>query len=178
MHHDNDNPLDQDLARSLREYRVPDPDPGFFDRALLRATHDGARRQRNRWIAAGFGSAVAAGLALWLAAGALLSPPDLPDAGDVIPGVTMALEEPRTINLVFSSATALDSASLTVSLPPGVEMAGFPGQREVAWETSLGEGRNVLPLTLVALTPTGGELLARLEHDNRRRTFRVRLDVG
>jgi len=34
-----------------------------------------------------------------------------------------------------------------------------------------------LPLTLVALSPAGGELLARLEHGDRDRTFRLRVDV-
>ena len=67
---------------------------------------------------------------------------------------------------------------LTVSLPDGIELAGFPGQREITWETSLREGRNLLPLTLVALTPTGGELLARLEHDDRDRTFRLHVTVN
>jgi hypothetical protein len=88
-----------------------------------------------------------------------------------------ALAEPRTVNLVFASATALDSATLTVSLPDGIQLDGFPGQREITWETSLQEGRNLLPLTLVALTPVGGELLAHLEHDDRDRTFRLRVDV-
>jgi hypothetical protein len=90
----------------------------------------------------------------------------------------MALEEPRTVNLVFSSSEALESATLTVSLPDGVELAGFPGQSEISWETSLNEGRNFLPLTLIALTPVGGELLARLEHEDRDRVFRLQLDVS
>jgi hypothetical protein len=107
----------------------------------------------------------------------LLSTPQMPAANLAIPGVTMALEEPRTVNLVFSSTSALESAMLTVSLPEGIELAGFPGQREISWETSLNEGKNLLPLKLVALTATGGELLARLEHDDRNRTFRLQVDV-
>jgi hypothetical protein len=67
---------------------------------------------------------------------------------------------------------------LTVTLPEGIELAGFPGQREITWETSLVEGRNLLPLELVALTAAGGEVLARLEHDNRGRTFRLRVNIG
>jgi hypothetical protein len=67
---------------------------------------------------------------------------------------------------------------LTVTLPDGIELAGFPGQREIAWQTSLVEGKNFLPLELIALTPAGGEVLARLEHDDRDRTFRLRIDVS
>ena len=82
------------------------------------------------------------------------------------------------MRLVFASAMALDSATLTVSLPEGVELAGFPGQREITWETSLQEGKNLLPLTLIALTPAGGELLATLEHKDSDRTFRLLVEVS
>lgn len=156
---------------------MPAADAGFYDQALVRATHEGSRRQRNKWLLTGFGAAIAATIAVWMIGGMLLTSPQLPDAESVIPGVTVALEEPRTVNLVFASATALDSATLTVTLPDGIELNGFPGQREITWETSLNEGRNLLPLTLIALTPTGGELLARLEHKDRDRTFRLRVDV-
>ena len=169
---------DRELQALLRDYPVPDPGPGFYERALVRASHEGSRRQRNRWLLTGFGSAIAATVAVWIVGGLLLQDP-APDApAAAIPGITIALAEPRTVNLVFASATALDEAMLTVSLPEGIELQGFPGQREITWETSLTQGRNLLPLTLVALTPAGGEVLARLEHDSRDRTFRLRVDVN
>jgi hypothetical protein len=169
---------DRQLQDLLKGYPAPDPEAGFYDRALARATHDGARRQRNKWVFTGFGAAIAATLAAVMVGGLFLNDPNLADNDAGIPGVTIAMEQPRTVNLVFASAHALDSATLTVTLPDGVELDGFPGQREVTWETSLDEGRNLLPLTLIALTPAGGELLARLEHDDRDRTFRLRLDVS
>jgi hypothetical protein len=169
---------EQALLDLLKDYPVPEADAGFYDRALVRAVHQGSRRQRKRWMLAGFGSAVAAGLAIWMISAVLMTTPQLPDAEPAIPGVTIAMEQEHTVRLVFSSAEALDSATLTVSLPDGIELAGFPGQREITWETSLEEGRNLLPLTLIALTPAGGELLARLEHKDRNRTFRLRVDVS
>ncbi|MDH3531278.1 MAG: hypothetical protein OEO82_00030 [Gammaproteobacteria bacterium] len=169
---------DQEIRDLLKDYPMPEADAGFYDQALARATHEGSRRQRNRWLATGFGAALAAGLALWMIGATFLTSPELPDVDTAIPGITMALEEPRTVNLVFSSATRLDAAMLTVSLPAGVELAGFPGQSEISWETSLKEGKNVLPLTLIALTPAGGELLAHLEHDKRDRTFRLQLNIS
>lgn len=169
---------EQELLDLLRDYPVPQAAAGFYDRALVRAVHKGSRRQRNRWMLAGFGSAIAAGLAIWVITSVLMTAPQLPDATPTIPGVTIAMEQERTVRLVFSSAIALDSATLTVSLPQGIELAGFPGQREITWETSLEEGKNLLPLTLIALAPAGGELLARLEHNDRNRTFRLRVDVS
>ena len=169
---------ERELLELLQDYPVPEAEAGFYDRAVVRAVHKGSRRQRNRWILAGFGSAIAAGLAIWVITAMLMTTPQLPDAEPTIPGVTIAMEQEHTVRLVFASAEALDSATLTVSLPDGIELAGFPGQREITWETSLQEGRNLLPLTLIALTPAGGELLARLEHKDRNRTFRLRVDVS
>ena len=169
---------EQEVLALLQDYPAPAPDEGFYERALVRATHQGSKRQRNRWMMTGFGAAIAATIAAWVIGGMMLNEPQLPEADAPIPGVTIALAEPRTVNLVFASATALDAATLTVTLPDGIELDGFPGQREITWETSLSEGRNLLPLTLVAVTPTGGELLARLEHQDRDRTFRLRVEVG
>ena len=169
---------ERELLELLQDYPVPEAEPGFYDRAVVRAVHKGSRRQRNRWMLAGFGSAIAAGLAIWVITAMLMTTPQLPDAEPTIPGVTIAMEQEHTVRLVFASAEALDSAKLTVSLPDGIELAGFPGQREIPWETSLQEGKNLLPLTIIALTPAGGELLARLEHKDRNRTFRLRVDVS
>lgn len=169
---------EQELLELLKDYPVPDAQAGFYDQALVQAAHQGTKRQRNRWMMTGFGSAIAAGLAIWVITAMLWTAPQLPDVDPAIPGVTVMLEEERTVRLMFASTTALENATLTVSLPDGIELAGFPGQREITWETSLEEGRNVLPLTLIALTPAGGELLARLEHKDRSRTFRLQVDVS
>ncbi len=181
MNHTDDRPnLDEErqLLDLLKEYPMPEATAGFFDQALVRAANEGTRRQRNRWIVTGFGSAIAAGIVLAFVSGLFFDAPIVPQIDSAIPGVTMALAEPHTVNLVFSSARALNAATLTVSLPDGVELAGFPGQREITWETNLSVGKNLLPLTLIALTPAGGEILARLQHDDRDRTFRLRVQIG
>ena len=169
---------ERELSKLLKEYPMPQAEAGFYDQALARAAREGSHRQRNRWLITGFGGAVAAGLAAWVVFGLLLGTPQPADVDPTIPGVTISLETPEKVNLVFASATALDVAMLTITLPDGVELDGFPGQREVTWETSLKAGRNLLPLTLVATSGTGGELFAHLEHDTRSRMFRLRVDIG
>ena len=178
MHNSDIDKQDQEVLELLKDYPMAAADAGFYDRALARATHEGTRRQRNRWIMTGFGSAVAAGLALWLIGGFFLTAPQTNGPAAEIPDVVMTLATPHTVNLVFASTSNLDAATLTVTLPDGIELAGFPGQRQIAWQTSLVEGKNLLPLELIALTPAGGEMLAQLEHDNRKRSFRLRIDVS
>ncbi len=184
MQNEDTNNQDQDdreIRALLKDYPMPEATPAYFDQALARATHEGSRRQRNRWVMTGFGSAIAAGVALWMIGGFFLTTPDLQESGlanaPTIPGITMTLAEPQTVNFVFAANTPLDAATLTVLLPAGVELVGFPGRREITWQTNLNAGKNLLPLKLIALTPIGGEVLATLEHMDRARTFKVQVDV-
>jgi hypothetical protein len=178
MQNEDTQEQDREILELLKDYPMPEATTGFYDRALVRATHEGTRRQRNRRLMTGFASAVAAGLVLWMMGGFFLTTTDMPVVDPGIPGIAMTLEEPRTINLVFASDEPLDAATLTVILPAGIEMSGFPGQREVTWQTSLKAGKNLLPLKLIATSPVGGEVLATLQHEDRGRTFRLRVDVS
>ena len=178
MHQDDIEKKDQEIQALLKDYPMPAASADFYDQALVRATHEGSRRQRNRWIMTGFGSAIAAGLAFWMIGGFFLTPTESTAVDPNVPAVVMTLEEPRTINLVFAAKEPMDMATLTVMLPQGVEMQGFPGQREVTWQTSLGAGKNLLPLKLIATSPVGGEVLATLEHEDRGRTFRLQVDIA
>lgn len=168
------------LRNSLREYgdsSMPAPDATYFDRALITAERQGLKRQHKRSWITGFGSAVAAGLAIWLLSGVLIDAPNTGSTGSAIPTVTMALEEPHTVNLVFSSTTVLDGATLSLLLPDGIELVGFEGQREITWTTDLTEGKNLLPLRLIATIPTAGELMATLKHGEDNRVFRLQVIV-
>ena len=152
------------------------PEPAWFDVALAKAAWQGSRRERRRrWAAAG---TVAAGLAVWLFAALLGGTGDLPVADAGVPAVAMTLEQPRTVRLVFNSPVELADATLTVSLPDGLELAGFAGQREITWSTSLSAGKNVLALELIATSPLSGDVLATLRHADEQKTFRLRVDVN
>jgi len=162
---------DEALTSLLKNYPAEGAGADFYDRALARAARTSARRQRKRWLVTGFGGAVAAGVVAWMVGSVLLSAPDpaVPD----MPGVTIAVEAPHEVNFVFASARPLERAMLTIELPDGIELAGFPGQRAISWETSLDAGKNHLPLTLIATRATDGVVVARLEHDAHSKTFRL-----
>jgi hypothetical protein len=169
------------LRTALQEYgdsTMHTPDAAFFDGALITAERRGTKHQHQRSWMTGFGSAIAAGLAIWLLSGVLIDTPNTGSTRSALPTVTMALESPHTVNLVFTAASALENATLTVLLPEGVELAGFEGQREITWMTNLREGKNLLPLRLIATMPTDGVLLATLRHGEDDRTFRLQVNVS
>jgi hypothetical protein len=93
------------------------------------------------------------------------------------PAVTLTIDEPRTINLVFGARSALVDVELTVDLPPGIELATHPGERRVVSRAELAPGDNALPLTLVARSGEGGQLAARLRQREERKVFVVDVTV-
>jgi len=165
----------QQLQRALGAYPVSGPTPGFFDRALEAARESARPADPKRWSRRHAG-ALAAGIAVLVVGGLLLHNPQ-PTGSDPVAGVSMAVHETRTLNLVFASATELEGVSLTVALPDGVELAEYRGLDEVSWTTRLREGKNVLPLQLVAIGGSGGELVARLQHEGDEKVFTVRVAV-
>ena len=167
------------LKRALSAYPVQGPSPGFFDRALQEAAREHAKpTQTGRWTVrqAGAAGALAAGIAILAVGGLFLRSPEL-TRGDAVNGVSMVVHETRTINLVFASATELEGVSLTVALPDGVELTEYRGLDEVSWTTRLQAGKNVLPLQLVAIGGSGGELVARLQHEGDEKVFTVNVAV-
>ncbi len=161
---------DEKLDSLLKDYPMPNADAAFYDQALARATQRGLKRRRRRGILGGVGAAVAAGLSAWVVFAFLMTAPT------PIPGITVAIAEPQTVNLMFSSEQALDNATVTIILPEGIELDRFPGQREISWETSLVAGKNLLPLTILA--SADGEIEAQLKHNDRVRSFRLHIDAG
>ena len=163
----------QALRAALRNLPTPAPRPGFFEHALTRA--QGSRAGRHPSWAYVTGAALAASLALWIGFGRL---PDLLYAPAAKPiGVTIALHQARTVQLAFNAERDLHQATLSIILPDGVELQGFPGQHQVSWQTNIARGANVLSLPLIAVSPSSGVLLARLQHGDRSTQLSVPLQV-
>ncbi len=168
---------ERELLEMLRNYgdsAVAEPDAAFFSAALKTAVLEGRVQSRNRWLMTGFAGAIVAAVAVWITGGVIVNSP----APSVqMAEISMTLEIPRTVNLVFSADSDLRDARLTLLLPEGVELAGFAGRAQVSWQTDLNKGRNVLPLTLIGRLPTEGEMHAVLKHMEDDREFRIRIKV-
>jgi hypothetical protein len=162
--------LDNRMAvlKSLRALPVPRPSPGFEERVLRNARHG---NRKHVGFSAGFGSAVAAGLLVWFAIG-FWYPSDRPEH-NALSVIVMQVEQPREVSLAFNVPHAIREVTFRIELPEGVEIEGYPEQRELVWMDQLPKGRNVMNLNLVARQGVNGELLARIQHDDKEQVFHV-----
>lgn len=177
----------EEMLAALRTMPVPPMRPGFTQQVLKRAAEQ--KQHHRRGFATGFSTALAAGVALWVAVSFVMPgsdpiQPQLPPSSQAeaesagVAQVQLALYQESTVNLVFYSPNAVSSATLSISLPENVEIVGFPGERVIAWQTSLSEGQNILPLPLRANSLASSELLAKIESGNSKKSFRVQIGVS
>jgi len=88
-------------------------------------------------------------------------------------------------NQVLKTMVALESkkdvpwAMVTIHLPEGVELEGFPGLSTVEYDTALFKGQNQLPLTLIrSNNQTAGEVEVEINADESPQLFSVPLQVA
>ena len=167
------------LRAGLRDMPVPEPRDGYVDRLLAKATDAPARAPRRvrtalrrpaTWWAAGAG-ALAASLVFVIAWWVRTAAPEETQ-------VTLALNENREVSLVINSERALEDATIRLYVTGSVALAGYEGERELQWATSLTPGANLLSLPVVARAPGDGRIVAEIEHEGRIRRVIVALHVA
>ena len=172
--------MDQDaeiLRRALKRIPAPEPRPEFVDRAFAKATGQSSVPPRSRlahlasrwetWIGAVAGAAVAIVVMLML-----WSPMKHRE-----PGITLALNEMRDIDVLIDSERALDDATIRIVATGSVVLDGFENEREVDWQAHLAQGSNMLSLPVLARSTGAGQLVAVIEHEGRTRRVTVNLTV-
>ena len=165
------------LRNVLKRMPLPPPRRGFADEAIANAiarSPHSQRMERNlfarweTWAGAAMG-AVAAVLVT-----VMLLRPALPT---VESGVTLAVDESTTIDVVIDSERTLDDATIRVAATGSIELNGFEDNRQAQWQTRLDRGRNVLSLPIVARSTGNAELVATIEHEGRTRRVAVKMKV-
>lgn len=172
----------REIQEALRAMPIPALSEGFADRVLRAAVERNAVHHHRRGFAVGFGSAVAAGFALWLVVGLLpMQPGQQMDTG-AVSEISIALNEPREVTLAFHSVRALEGAKISIQLPENVALVGYPGRRTLEWTTDLAAGDNVLRLPVVATGVDAGLdaglIVASLEHGNKVQTLKINLKAA
>ncbi len=166
----------QEIQQALRETPVPPMRPGFASQAIKRATNH--HRHHRRSFIAGFSSALAASLLVALFVGKLLPTMESTPGPGLSPPLIISLQQPRTVNLVFDVAAAMENATISIEIPENVEVPGFPKQHLITWKTSLQPGRNILALPLRGIVRSNSALVASIELDGRRKSIRIPIEVS
>jgi anti-sigma factor RsiW len=168
------------LRAQLKSLPISEPSAGFADRALTVAMkHAGHQPQhtvhhRTGFIK-GFSTAIAAGLALWIIVGILPVKQNIDDT--TVQGVAITVQQVQTVKLAFQTVSALENARITIRLPNNIDIVGYEGKTELAWNTSLKKGDNILKLPIKANTLANGKIVAEIEYGNQRKTIGIDLTI-
>ncbi len=168
----------RNLRAALAGLPIEGPSDNFFEQAIERAARSTTRRTdtlAKPWPLR-FGGAVAAVFAVLFVAALLIQQPFATSSSE-FPEVTLALDEVKSVALVFNSEDALRGARISLQLPRGIELLGYSGRRELSWTTDLERGKNVLRLPLVGHDLIDETIIARLEHPSGTKTFQLKVTV-
>ncbi|HEB92543.1 MAG TPA: hypothetical protein ENI94_03565 [Gammaproteobacteria bacterium] len=171
----------QALRADLKAMPVPAPSVDFAERVLRQAVKSNVSHHHRHGFVTGFGSALVAGLALWVVIGFFPAQQAVaPQGAEPLQIVSIALDalnEKQDVSLVFNAERAVLGARISIELPDNVTIAGYPGRKRLEWRTDLAKGSNLLRLPVIASQANSGQLIAHIEHDNRVTTLKIQIDV-
>jgi hypothetical protein len=162
------------LLRNCGPQSVPE---GLFDKlssALQEPSQPAESAKPRFWAGTGIGSAVAASLFMaamtigWIGPSAVES--------ENVAQFAATVSEPRIMNVAIEADRPLQDATISILLSGDVALDGFGEEREVTWITNLEEGVNRLQLPVVALDPSGGKMIVRLDHPDTEQVYVVEVD--
>jgi len=165
------------IRQALRSLPVAKASPDFEANVFAAVrSHYGAHsggHSGNKFVA-GFATAMVASLALWFAS--TVYTPQFDEQTPQI--VNVAMNQARTVKLMFDAPTDLTKVTLRVELPENIELEGYAGQRQLVWQTNLNKGQNVLALPVIAIGNGQGELVAQLSYGDKTKSFRIVLKTA
>lgn len=163
------------LTAALKDMPVPSAKIGYEQRMLKFLEKKQPQKTHiQNWLIAGFGSAIAATFTLWLT---FSSPSIFSPNAENVNTVNLFVQKEQTVDLIFNLTNELTDATLTLELPDNVEISGFPGKRQLSWNTSFKKGANRLALPIIASEENSGILIARLSSNGTSKIFRVHINT-
>jgi hypothetical protein len=163
----------QQILAELRQQPVPAPSKHFKQQAFA-AVRQHHSKPHAKIFVAGFASAIAASFMLWFTSSLLFTTPELPQT----PTVSIAMHEIRTVRLMIDAEADISQARLSIDLPDNMRIDGYPQDTQIAWQTDLSQGQNVLSLPLKAIDPGEGELVARVSYGESSKEFRFAIKTA
>lgn len=164
----------RELLQGLRNLDAPPPSPGFLKLAMANAVRIDRQQRRRKWFMQF--AAVAAMVCLVVLGSLKLSPLATHDTPQST-GIRLSLHESKEMVLLVQAAENLHGATISIDLPPQLMLASNPGLRHFSWQADVKEGKNLIPLPLVATAPGKVTVTARIEHDRQTKIMRVQVEI-
>ena len=164
------------LLRNCGPQSVPE---GLFDKlstALQEPSQPESVARPRFWAGTGIGSAIAASLFMAAMTIGWIGP--TPVESEHVADFAASVSEPTIMNVAIESDRPLQGASISIMLSGDIELDGFSGERELTWITDLEEGVNRLQLPVIALDPSGGKMIVRLDHPDSEQVYVVNVDTS
>lgn len=164
------------LLRNCGPRSVPE---GLFDKlstALQEPSQPQVTARPRFWAGTGIGSALAASLFMFAMTIGWIGPSVV--ESEHVADFAVAVSEPRIMNVAIEADRPLQGASISILLSGDIELEGFSGERELTWITDLEEGVNRLQLPVIALDPSGGKMIVRLDHPDTQQVYVVNVDTS
>lgn len=162
--------IEQRFRAQLRALAEDVPVDSQRNERLLSPVH-AAGRGRTQWG----GFAAAASLVLGIAIGVLWSPwSGQPQPLKAMQAVVLEPNVTQSVQLAFRSPGELKNAEIRLEASENVEIEGYPGQRELRWNTDLAQGTNTLELP-VRLLGEEGSVVATIYYGDGKRSFSISL---
>lgn len=162
---------EQYLRKTLRSQPVPQANPEFADRIFERAVLKSRRKIYYSLI-----MRMAACILVFISIGFLFKgfwePGQFKD-----PGITMEMNKPEEVRLVFYSAKDLNDVTFILEMPSGIDIIGHEGKREIIWQGELNQGKNLLVLPVIIHGPGSNYMKANLRHGEFKKNFSLFFNV-
>lgn len=163
---------EKQLRMALKTLPVTPPDKDFNDRIFKQAIKQNNRSTINHSIWMKLVASIILVVAISLGGKGIW---DFSHHGGI--EVFVAMNQKEDIQLMFRSEENLSNVTFSLILSEGVELVGFANQREIIWEGELDQGPNLLSLPVIVRHHKGGNLIAKITHDNGNKQFDLKINV-
>lgn len=156
------------VMKALKDIRVPPASAGFADRVIGNATKSESPPTRRifPYVAAGIAASF---IFLFFLASAIINP-DLNNQDVTLVSIG---DEVKTIKLAIESAHTVDSIKMTIDVSEGLEISGYPDQKNISWNARLEKGTNIIALPISAIAREDGEITTRVHLNGKEKVFKI-----
>jgi len=192
------------VQSELKQMQSPKLSDEFIDSAFrnVRSSYPENRTENqiqslfsNVKLQTGFVTAIAAGFALWAVLSTFILPgfdssPTVNNADiiaslnqtikseptTIISSLKLKLDESKVVRIAIDTPDSFENVTFSVLLPKHIELKGHKNKRKISWQSKLAKGNNILRIPLTAVSYGQGELIARVTHNGKVKTFKLFLE--